>query len=71
MSENATVERTLKCGSKQYTVREHPDGIVGVYDAQGKLLLGWPETVMLSAEQGRGLSDEEWCGALARLRPGR
>jgi hypothetical protein len=61
--------REIECtGGRRFTIRRFPDGIIGVFDATGRMVVGWPETTVFGARPLQEGSDAEWCTVLARLR---
>lgn len=62
-------EHHVRCGQREYVVRVYPDGVVGIFDPDGRMVAGWPETMGL-AERAAGMTEDDWCAALARIRQG-
>jgi hypothetical protein len=60
--------REIKCGSKTYIVKFYDDDVIGIFDADGRMILGWPETTVFASPDAMQRPDEEWCKRLGRLR---
>jgi hypothetical protein len=65
----ATAEtREIECGSKRYRLRRYPDGVLGIFDDGGKLVLGWPETTVFGDTPLNEGDDTDWCSTFSRVR---
>jgi hypothetical protein len=65
----ATVEsRTIRCGEKRITIRRFPDGVIGVFDEAGRMIVGWPETTMFGSLPLDEGEDAAWCATIGRVR---
>ena len=60
--------REIQCGSKNYTVKRYDDGVIGIFDADGHMILGWPETTVFDGPEWADRPTEDWCERLGRLR---
>ena len=60
--------REIHCGSKTFTVKRYDDDVIGIFDADGRMILGWPETTVLGGPDWLERSDEDWCERLSRIR---
>ena len=50
------------------TVKIYDDGLIGFFDADGRLVLGWPETALLPRTGFREMAPDEQCKAFAQFR---
>lgn len=60
--------RTIHCGEKRLTIRRFPDGVVGVFDESGRMVVGWPETTVFGALPLDEGEDAAWCATIGRVR---
>lgn len=60
--------REIECGSKRYQFRRYPDGVLGIFDDNGKLVVGWPETTVFGDKALDEGEDAEWCSTFGRIR---
>ena len=66
---DAPVEsRTIQCGGKRITIRRYPDGILGVFDEGGRMIVGWPETTVFGTQPLDEGEDSAWCATIGRVR---
>lgn len=63
-----TEQYTLQCGERLLTVKLYDDGLIGIFDPDGRLLLGWPETTFIRDARFRDLAPDEQCKAIAQFR---
>jgi hypothetical protein len=63
-----TDSREIECGRKRYRLRRYPDGVLGIFDQGGKLVLGWPETTVFGDRQLDDGEDADWCSTFSRVR---
>jgi len=61
-------EKAIQCGARRFTIRRYPDGVVGVFDENGRMIVGWPETTAFGSTPLDQRNDAEWCTSLARIR---
>ncbi len=61
-------EKVIQCGARRFTIRRYPDGVVGVFDEGGRMVVGWPETTTFGSVPLDQRNDAEWCSALGRIR---
>jgi hypothetical protein len=60
--------RAIQCNGKHLTLRRFPDGVLGVFDEGGRMIVGWPETAMFGARPLDEGDDAEWCATIGRVR---
>ncbi len=60
--------REIQCGGKRFTVKRFPDGVLGIFDPTGRMVVGWPETTVFGTRSIEEGGDDEWCALLARVR---
>lgn len=60
--------RTIQCGDKRLTVRRFPDGVIGIFDEGGRMVVGWPETTVFGSLRLDEGDDAAWCATIGRVR---
>ncbi len=58
--------REVRCGDQRYVFVQYEHGVLGIFDAQGRLVVGWPQTSAVPAPLD-ALDDAELCALVAKL----
>lgn len=61
-------ERRLSYGDRTYVVRLYDNDTVGVFDGEGRLIVGFPASELVLDEAGQAPSDDWSRSVIRRLR---